>query len=323
MKWNGLFASALALAMTAAASGSIAAQTYPQRVIRLICPFPAGGGTDVVARLVAQYLSTDNGWNVVVENRAGGNGTIGAAEGARGNPDGHDLMIGSTDSHIFGPLFTKTSFDTVRDFTPIAIVATTPLLFTGSSKGKYPDFKAIFDAAKAKPDAINLGSNGRGSASHVAYELLKAKTGVTMRHVPYRGSAASVQDLVGGHVDMVGSSVASAVSLVRSGELRGLAVTSPQRSSSLPDVPTLRELGYDVEVNVWMGVFGPAKVPADIVEKVHAAVQKAAARPEMQAALATQGFEVAAMPQAQFAAAVKADMEFWRELVKRAGIEPE
>lgn len=306
------------------AGGSVAyADAYPQRTIKIVCPFPAGGGTDAVARTVAQHLASDNGWNVIVENRGGANGTIGLAEVARATPDGYDLVIGSSDSAVFAPLFNKVPFDVAKDFTPIAIVATTPVLFTSSAKGPFPDLRGLFEAARGKPGILTLGTNGRGSAAHVAYELLKVKTGFDLRHVPYRGSAASVQDLLGAHIDMVGSSIASAVSLVRSGELRALAVTTPQRSSSLPDVPTLREIGFDVEVNVWMGLLGPANMPTDLVQKLHAAVAKVVVKPDVKAALAIQGLEVASLPQAEFASTVRNDASSWREITKLAGIEPQ
>lgn len=303
--------------------GESRAETYPSRPIRIVCPFPAGGGTDVVARTVAQYLALDNGWNVVVENRGGANGTLGLGEIARARPDGHELVIGISDSAIFAPLFNKLSFDTVRDLTPIAIVATTPLLITSSAQGNYTSFKQIMEQAKAKPGTLTLGSNGRGSATHVAYELMKIRTGLDLRHVPYRGSAASAQDLVGGHIDLVGSSIASTVPLVRSGNLRALAVTGPQRNSSLPDVPTMRELSIDVELTVWMGLFGPPNMPAEVVERLHASVGKLVAKPQVKDALAAQGLDVAMLAPGEFGALVKKDASFWRDIGKRAGIEAE
>ncbi|MFC7557605.1 tripartite tricarboxylate transporter substrate binding protein [Pseudoroseomonas wenyumeiae] len=273
-----------------------------------------------MARALCTRLSEANSWTMVVENRAGANGTIGLAEAARADASGYDIVLGQQDNMILAPLLTKVAFDPLRDFTPIAFAATTPLLLLSSANSPYRSFEDLAKAARAAPDRLTFGSSGSGSNSHVVSELLARRASVRMQHVPYRGSNPALMDLIGGHVSAIGASIASAMSAIQSGAVRPLAVTGARRNPSLPEVPTLVELGYDVQITNWWGVLGPAGVPYPVVERLNQAVNVQLGRPDLARTLNDQGIEPAPTSAAAFASMLRKEAETWKSIVAEIGL---
>lgn len=300
------------------------AQSYPQRTIKVVTPFAAGGGTDYIARNVAQHVGDANKWTMIVENRTGANGTVALGEIARADESGHEIVIGQSDNLVLASLLTKVAFDPVRDFTPIALVAKTPLVFVVPARSRFKTFADVIAAAKADPDKMTFGSSGIGSGTHLAAELLRVRADMKMRHVPYRGSSPALTDLLGGYVDIVGSSIASAGSLIRSGDIRPLAVTTPKRSPTLPDVPTLSEFGIkDIDVSTWYGVLGPAGLQEDVVRKLNAETNAMMQRPDVAAAFREQGLELSPDSPHAFGSLLKSDYERWIGILAELGMKRE
>ena len=317
-----LSAAGLALALSLApAHAQGAAASYPTKPVRLIVPFPPGGGTDILSRLVATKLTEVSKWTVVADNRAGAGGTIGIAEAARAAPTGYDMGMGQKDNMVVAPwLYKNLSYDPTKDLTAVAHVAYTPVVIVTRTDSKYKTLKDVVDAARAQPDAITFGSPGNGTTIHLAGEIFKTAANIKMRHVPYKGSNAAMMDVLAGNVDLMVSSLPSAMGQIKSGKLRPLAVTSARRSSSLPEVPTVAELGYkDFDVSTWYGLFMPAGTPKDIVATVNAEVNKLLATPEMKAAIVAQGAEPQAMTPEQLEALLKNDYQKWRGIVQASG----
>jgi len=310
-----------ALATMPAAPAMASTQAaFPARPIRMISPFPPGGGTDLLARALCTRLAEAKGWAVVVENRAGANGTIGLAEAARAEAAGYDLVLGQQDNMILAPLLTKVAFDPLRDFTTIAFAATTPLLILASANSPYRSFEDLAQAARAAPDSLTFGSSGSGSNSHVVSELLARRANVRLQHVPYRGSNPALMDLMGGHVTAVGSSIASAMSSIQSGATRPLAVTGTRRNPSLPEVPTLVELGHDVQVTSWWGVLGPAGVPQPVVGRLNQEFNMLLGQADLVRTLNEQGIEPAPTSSAAFASMLRQEAENWKGIVAETGL---
>lgn len=314
------------LAAVALVAVSVAAygQTYPTRPIRVISPFPPGGGTDFVSRQVAQNLADQNKWTVFVENKPGAAGTIALGETARLAPSGYDLVIGQMDNLALSPFLARVSYDSVKDFTPIALVGKSPIVFIVRRESPYRGFNEIMEAVKTAPGSVTVGSPGAGSTTHLILELMRVREDRVFRHVPYRGAAPSLTDLLGGHVDVIGSSIASAMPLIRSGDVRAVAVTSARRSASLPEVPSLNELGIKtIDVSTWYGLLGPAGLPDDVTRTLNAGVNKVVARPEVLAAFAEQGMETAPGSAEAFASLVKSDYESWAKTIGELGFKRE
>lgn len=297
-----------------------AAQAYPSRPIRMISPFPPGGGTDLLARAICVRLAEAKGWTVVVENRAGANGVIGLAEAARAPADGYDIVLGQQDNLVLAPLLTKVAFDPLRDFAPIAFAVQSPPVITVAAQSPYRTFDDLARAARAAPGTLAFGSSGSGSSSHIISEALRLRGGIAMQHVPYRGSNPAMADLLGGHVAAVGSSIASAASALQSGGARALAVSGATRSASLPDTPTLRELGYDVELTTWWGVLGPARMPDAVVALLNGEFNRVLQQPELVRTLAQQGMEPAPATPAAFAELLRKDVEASRAMINQIGM---
>jgi len=319
-----LLMQSLCVALLSTASCAALAQsgelTYPERPIRLVSPFPAGGGTDYVARLLANRLSA-HGWTVTVDNRAGANGTIGAAEIARARANGYDLVIGQRDNLVFAPHFQTVPYDTVRDFQPVAYLARTPIIIVAAADGKYQHFADVVRAARAQPRSVSIGSSGHGSASHIASELLRTRGNIELQHVPYRGSAPALADLAGGQIDLAGSSIASTAGLRQAGKLRALAVVSNSRSPLLPDVPALAELGFaDVEVQSWYGLFAPRGLSASITQLLHKEVNRVLQEPEVIALLHKQGLDPQTIALDEFTRFVSADYQAIEAVLTETGI---
>ena len=307
---------ALALAFTAAQ-----AQPYPAKPIRMIVPFPPGGGTDILSRLVANKLTEVSKWTVVPDNRAGAGGTIGIAEAVRAAPTGYEMVMGQKDNMVVAPwLYKNLSYEPTKDLVAVAHVAYTPVVIVTRSDSKFKTLADVVAAARAAPDSITYGSPGNGTTIHLAGEIFKSAANIKMRHVPYKGSNAAMMDVLAGNVDLMVSSLPSAMSQIQGGKLRPLAVTSARRSSSLPDVPTVAELGYKgFDVSTWYGLFMPAGTPKQVVTTVNAEVNKLLATPEMKAAIIAQGAEPQGMTPQELETLLKTDYQKWKSIVQASG----
>ncbi|MFS4517859.1 Bug family tripartite tricarboxylate transporter substrate binding protein, partial [Delftia tsuruhatensis] len=237
-----------------------AQDAYPRKPIRLVVPFPPGGGTDMIARTVAQRLADHNKWTVVVDNRPGAGGNLGVDAVAKAAPDGHTLVMGQTSNLAINPsLYAKLPYDPLKDLVPVALVASAPIVMAAPANSPYKTFADLVKAAKAKPDGLTLGYPGNGTVAHLAGELAENAAGIKLRHVPYKGAAQAMTDLVGGQIDFYMSAVPTLLGQVRNGKLRAVMVTSLKRSDQLPQTPTLAESGYkDFEAVTWFGVLAPA-----------------------------------------------------------------
>ena len=309
---------ALALAFDAPA------QSYPSRPVRFVVPFPPGGGNDIVGRIVALRLAESLGQPVVVDNRGGAGGTLGTDIVAKSPPDGHTLLINNISLAVNATLFAKLPYDTLRDLAPVTLVGRQPNLLVVHPSVAAQSVRELLALAKASPRQLNYGSGGIGTASHLATELLKLMAQVDVVHVPYKGLGPALTDLIGGQVQLIISTMASALPHVKSGKLRPLAVTTLRRSSFFPEVPTMDEAGVrGYEFNTWYGLLVPAGTPRPIVERLNkasAAVLGAAAVKEQ---FAVQGIEAAASSPEQFGAYLKAEVAKWVKVVKATGAQPE
>ncbi|MCS3508862.1 tripartite tricarboxylate transporter substrate binding protein [Achromobacter sp. JUb104] len=297
------------------------AQDYPSKPIRIIIPSTPGGGTDYIGRLMSTKLHELNGWTVVPENKPGAGTALGLAEAARAPAQGYDLVIGQSDNVTLIPLLMKVAYDPVQDLTPVALVATTPMVLLVSDASPYKTLPEVIEAAKKAPNQISYGTSGTGGGVHIAMEMLQHEAGFKMQHVPYKGSAPALADLMGGHLQFAGSSISSAAALIKSGKVRALAVTSLKRNAALPDVPTVAELGYkDFSVVTYYGVLAPSKTPKDIVQRLNADFNKLLAKKDVRDALAAQGLEADPVSSAQFASLIQADIGKAKQTIKSAGI---
>jgi tripartite-type tricarboxylate transporter receptor subunit TctC len=301
------------------------AQTYPDKPIRMIIPFPPGGGTDILGRLVAQKLTEAHQWTVVPENKAGAGGTLGLTEAARAKADGYDMVMGQKDNLVVGPwLYRNLPWEPTRDFVAVAHVAYTPVIIATAANSKYRTLADVVAAAKAAPDTVTYGSPGNGTTIHLAGDQFEKAAGVKLRHVPYKGSNPALMDALAGNVDLLVSSVPSAMGQIKSGKLRPLAVTSARRSTSLPDVPTVAESGYaGFDVSTWYGLFMPAGAPRPVVEAMNGAVNKLLATPEMRKAIHDQGAEPQALGADAFGKLLVEDYRKWEKIVRDAGVKIE
>nr|WP_236904139.1 tripartite tricarboxylate transporter substrate binding protein [Comamonas serinivorans] len=304
---------------------ALAADAYPSRPIRMIVPFPPGGGTDVLARIVAQKLTETYKWSIVPDNRGGAGGTLGITEAVRAKPDGYEMVMGQKDNLAVGPwLYKGLSWNPTRDLVAVSHVAYAPVLIATSAKSKYKTLADVVAAAKAAPDTVTYGSPGSGTTIHLAGDLFQRAAKIQIRHVPYKGSNPALMDALSGNVDLVVSSIPSAIGQIKAGALRPLAVTSAKRSSSLPDVPTVAESGYaGFDVSTWYGLFMPAKANPQAVKAMHEAVNAVLALPDTQKAIQEQGAEPLTMSQPAFSQTMAKDYKAWEKIVQDAGLKLE
>ncbi|HVF65979.1 MAG TPA: tripartite tricarboxylate transporter substrate binding protein [Casimicrobiaceae bacterium] len=300
------------------------AQTFPAKPIRLIVPFPPGGGTDFVSRTVATELGKSTGWTIVVDNKAGASGMLGLAEAAKAVNDGHDLVMGQADNLVIAPAMQKAPLNPLTDLTPVSLVATSAFLFMTNSGSKYKTLNEVISAAKATPNTITYGTAGTGTFAGLAMVLLERDGGFKLKEVPYKGATPAITDMLGGHIDLAALSIASGMAHIPSGKVRGLAVTSAQRSPALPEVPTVQELGFKgFEVNHFLGILVPNGVPPAIIARLNAEIGKALQSPELRKAMLGQGVEARHSTPEAFGAMLKDETTRWHGLIKAAGIKAE
>lgn len=298
------------------------AQTFPERPIQLIVGFPPGGGVDIVARQLAETLSDSLGQRVVVENRAGAAGNIAMEYVARAKPDGYTLLMGNLGMLTANPvLYPKLSFDASKDFAPVARVVVTPLLAAIPVNLPAQNVQQLIAMAKAKPNEMSFGSGGNGNINHLAGELLKLQTGTQIKHVPYKGSAQALTDLMGGHIQLVIDGFNVVQPSVASGKVRAIAITSDTRSPAMPHVPTMKEAGLgDLVIYGWQGVLAPASTPSVIIEKLTQEVAKALANPALKARLSGQGTEPSYLNPVQFRSYITGEQARWANVISSAKI---
>ena len=303
-------------------AGLAQAQPYPVKPIHFIVPFPPGGGNDTVARAIAQQLGPDLGQPVVIDNRPGAGGSVGAELAAKSPPDGYTLFLAGVGSHAVNPnLHARLAYDPVRDFTPITLVATAPSVLVVNPAVPACTVAEFTAYARANPGKLNYASNGNGSAAQLAAAMYESMANVRMVHVPYKGIAPALTDLLSGEVQLMFGTVVALVPHIQAGKLRALAVTSRQRSALLPEVPSLAESGLpDYEAGSWYGVMAPAGTPREIVERLHGAIARALKQPDVAQRLAAEGAIVIGSTPAEFGAHIKAELARVGNVVRGAGI---
>lgn len=317
------FLPVLALSLVAAAPVH-AQDSWPARSIRMVVPFPAGGPTDIVARLVGQHMAKQFGQSVVVDNKPGAHGFIGAQDAARAAPDGYTIMMASIGTMAINPkLYSKLPYDANKDFVPVSLVTTVPIvLVVNASQVPVNNTKGFVQYLKQNPGKVNYGSAGTGGSSHLVPEYFKFRTGTDMLHVPYKGSSPAVQDLVGGTVQVMFDTLLTATPHVKSGKLKMLATTTAQRLPQYPDVPTVaEELGLsDFEASSWYALYAPAGTPDKIVQKLAASVNDALAQPDIKARMNELGAVPVGGAPSKLATFMKAEQDKWGKVIQGAGI---
>ncbi len=300
---------------------AFAAEAFPNKPITLIVPFVAGGTTDILARIVGQSLGEELGQPVIIDNRAGAGGNIGGQFAARAPADGYTIFMGTVGTHAINEwLYKKMPFNPNKDFVPLTRVANVPNLLVANPAQPFKNVKELISYAQAHPGQVNFGSSGSGSSIHLSGELFKMMAKVDMIHIPYKGSAPAVTDLLGNQIAIMFDNMPSAIQHVRSGKLRPLAVTTAKRSPELPDVPTVAEAGVPgYEATSWFGLFAPTKTPADVQAKLHAAIIKVLQKPDVIKKIGDQGGEVVTESQAEFGKFIAAENEKWKQVVKTSG----
>jgi len=313
----------IAIAALALVAGLAHAQDYPVKPIRMIVPYPPGGGTDVVARIVNEKLSQELGQSIVIDNKGGAGGSVGTEIASKAPPDGYTILL-TLSSHTINPkLYPKLGYDVERDFIPISLAASIPQILVANPSVPASNMQELLAWMKANPGKVNYASVGVGSPAHIAGELLKLKSGVQMTHVPYKGGGPAMTDVIGGQVQLAIVSMPAALQFVKAGRVKALAVASAKRSASAPDVPTIAEGGLDVVVESWYGVLVPAKTPAPIVAKLNAAMVKVLAMPDVKEKLFAQGAEAVSNTPAEFEAIIKEELGKWEYVIREAKITPE
>jgi tripartite-type tricarboxylate transporter receptor subunit TctC len=316
----GLACIAGLLHVSAAAQGP----AYPTKPIRVVVPFTAGSTTDIIARAITDKLGASLGQQVIVDNRGGAGGTIGAAAVAHAAPDGYTLLIHSSSHTVSPSTFAKLPYDTLKDFAGVTPIATLPNVLVVSPAKNLRSVKELVDNARAKPGTLNFASAGQGSATHLNAEKFKVQAGINTTHIPFKGSPEAVNEVLAGRVEYYFSPIAPVLPQIREGRLLALAVGSPKRSSALPDIPTTAEAGVpNSEFNFWIGMMAPAKTPREIVAKLHAEVQKALASEDVKERFAKLGAEVWTLPPEQFDQYIREEVNVNAKLVKDAGIAPQ
>ena len=311
------FAAALAIVAAPFAFGQAA---YPTKPVRIVVPFPAGGTTDIIARATAQKLSEAWGHQVIVDNRPGAAGNIGAELVAKSAPDGYTLLMGTVGTHaINSSLYAKMPYDHVKDFAPVILVAGVPNVLVVNPEVPVKTVPELIAYVKTNPGKLNFASSGSGTSIHLSGELFKTMTGVQMTHVPYKGSAPALTDLMGGQVQLMFDNLPSSLAFIKAGKLRALAVTSTTRAAALPDVPTVADFVPGFEASSWFGLLAPAGTSPAIIAKINGEVAKWLATPEAREKLTAQGANIAGGTPEDFAKHIQAETAKWAKVVKESG----
>ena len=304
---------------------AVVAQTYPAKPVRMIVPFPPGGATDLLARVVAQKLAEAIGQQVVVDNRPGAGGALGSRLMLDAQADGYTILTSSVSTHAIGPhLYAKPPYDPVRDFAAITALSSTPTVMMVSGTLPVNSLKDFIALAKTRPGQLNYGSSGVGTQFHLSGELLKLQTGISMVHIPFKGTALVYPDLFSGQVSMLFDTLSVAIPFIKAGRVKALGVTGTQRTPTLPDVPTIAEGGVaGFSAGLWLGVWGPAKLPREIAERLSAEIAKLLKQADVKERLLAQGMEPIGDTPAQFAGFVQREFEQWGKVVRAAGVKAE
>ena len=311
----------LAMVALGCVASAAHAQTFPAKPVRLIVPFAPGGSTDIVARVLGQKLNEMWGQPVLVDNRAGGSTVIGTEIVAKAPPDGHTLLVTPAPFTIVPSLIPKLPYDPHKDFEPVTLINTTPLVVVVHPGVPAKSIKDLVALAKSKPGTLNYGSSGSGGSNHLAGELFNAMANVKMVHVPYKGNAPALTDLVGGHVDVVFNGLTSALPMIKSGKLRALGMTSLKRSATLPQVPTLDEAGLKgFQAVAWNGLTAPARTPKSVVDKINADVLKVVRAPELVEKLRAEGSDPVGSSVEQYATFLREEIAKWGKVIRAANI---
>jgi tripartite-type tricarboxylate transporter receptor subunit TctC len=314
-------AGALALA-AALPQAAFAQDAWPAKPIRLIVPFPPSGGTDLLSRELAAAIAAATKWTFVIDNRPGAGGNIGLEAAAKSAPDGYTIAMGQTANLAINPaLYSKSPFDALKDFAPIALVSAQPLILVISSQSPHKTLQDLVVAAKARPGALNMGSPGNGTVGHIGGELFQRQAGIRCAHVPYKGASPAVTDLMGGSIDLYFGNSQSVSTLVSSGRLRAIAVTSARRMATFSNVPTIAESGYPgFEAGTWSGLVAPAGTPRPIIDRLNAEVGRALQRRDLLDKLAADGSEPMGGTPQRFAEHIRAEYAKWGAVIRDSGI---
>jgi len=325
VKRRTLIKLAAAAAVAALPITAFAQAKWPDKPIRIIVPFSPGGGTDTLARLVSEKLTAATKWTIVVENKPGGGGNIGLDAVAKAAPDGYTLGLGQTANLAVNPtLYKKMPYDALKDFTPIVLVATQPVVLVVKADSPYKSLADLVNAARAKPGDLSMGSAGSGTIGHLTGELLAREAKVKFLHVPYKGAGPALTDLLGGNVQFGFLTLPSVASMLKANRLRALAVTSEKRIAALPNVPTVAESGYKGFVTEsWYGLVGPAKLPPSVVAAINSEVEKVLKQPDVIAKLDAEGNEPLGGTADKFAERIRTDHAKWATVVRESGITPD
>lgn len=301
-------------------AGPAQGDTYPSKPIRLVVPFPAGGGTDIIARAIGQQLTESRQWTVVIDNKPGAGGNLGVDAVAKAPTDGYTVVLGQTSNLAINPaLYAKLPYDPVKDLKPVVLAATAPLVIVVPNSSKYKTLADVLAAARQAPSALVFGTPGNGTVAHLAMEQLQKAAHIRLQHVPYKGSAQALTDLMGGQMDLYVSSIPTAISHLKGGRMKALAVTSDKRSPQLPQVPTVAESGVKgFEANTWFGFMVPAATPGAVLTTLNTAINQALQSPSVRNRLMGEGGEVLGGSQAEFAALLKTDLQRWGRIVHEA-----
>jgi tripartite-type tricarboxylate transporter receptor subunit TctC len=310
----------LALAATALC-GAAMADTWPAKPIRIVVPFPPGGGTDIIARETSQRVAKATGWTFVIDNRPGAGGNLGVDAAAKSPADGYTIVLGQTSNLAINPtLYAKMPYDSQKDLAPVVLLANAPLVMVAGAATPIKSVADAVNAAKARPGQVNFASPGNGTVAHLTSEMFQKAAGIRMQHVPYKGASQALTDVISGNVELYMSSVPTLLGQIKQGKLRALAVTSAKRTVELPDVPTINESGYQgFDAVTWFGLLAPAATPKDVIAKLNAEFNKALKQPELVKRLGDEGADAAGGTPEQFAALIKDDIPRWGKVVKESG----
>ena len=319
-KFGHIASGLLAIFAIAMPLGTVA-QTYPAKTIKVFVPFPAGGGTDIIAREIANKLTATHGWSIIIDNKPGSGGNLGVDAAAKSAADGYTLALGQSSNLAINPtLYSKLPYDPVKDLAAVSLVASAPLVMVVQADSPYKTLADVINASKAKPASLNFASAGNGTVAHLASELLQKTANIKLTHVPYKGAAQATTDLLGGQVQLYMSSVPTLLGHIKTGKMRALFVTSLNRVDDLPNVPTVAESGFKgFEAVTWFGFVAPAGVPKDIVSRLNLEINKALQSADVKKKLGDQGADVLGGSPEQFAALIKSDIARWAPIIKESG----